>query len=149
MLSGEKGFNVRIMRIGMPMSLMTMTNAMRMKLSLNYVLIVDGSIGGTELFPHLESRWETNLLIKMGSLLGDMIRSQMGEQAASLWVRATVATVSMSAAAMIVWPWWIISSMKVGGSLGSMSSSSMNLKVGFLRSMNCKNAPHQIATMSV
>merc|ERR1712194_864530 len=57
-------------------------------------------------------RWESAHLLKLGSLLADTIRSYVGETAANLWVRATVASVSWSAASALVWPWYVLSSIK-------------------------------------
>jgi len=61
---------------------------------------------------HFALRWETGQLIRLGSVLSDTVKSYVGEQAASLWVRATVATVSVSAAYALVWPWYVVSYLK-------------------------------------
>ncbi|CAD7931499.1 unnamed protein product [Amoebophrya sp. A25] len=61
---------------------------------------------------HFSLRWETAQLMKLGSVLSDTVKSYVGEAAANLWVRATVATVSVSAAYAIVWPWYVVSFMK-------------------------------------
>ncbi|CAD7966560.1 unnamed protein product [Amoebophrya sp. A120] len=57
-------------------------------------------------------RWETAQLLKLGNVLSDTVKSYVGETAANLWVRATVATVSVSAAYAIVWPWYVVSYLK-------------------------------------
>ena len=42
--------------------------------------------------------------MRLGSLLTDTVKSYVAETASNLWLRATVATVSVTAAYAIVWP---------------------------------------------
>lgn len=56
-------------------------------------------------------RWETEKLRHLGRLLKDMITEAIASNAASFWIKSSVAAVSTAAAAVVVWPIWIVSSM--------------------------------------